>query len=85
MSQTWCEGTRACTHRRMVAHDLLACIWPTLTNAPLCHQDFVISTIDRPMDLVINASGNDLPVFRFCKGDSFADVLIPMHHFNMKR
>ncbi|GAX76168.1 hypothetical protein CEUSTIGMA_g3612.t1 [Chlamydomonas eustigma] len=46
--------------------------------------DFVISTIDRPLGLNIPPSSKDLPVFRFCKGDSHADILIPIFHFHMK-
>jgi len=46
--------------------------------------DFVISTIDRPLGLQINASAQDEPVLRFCKTNSHADVLIPIFHFHMK-
>ena len=46
--------------------------------------DFVINTIVRPLGLNLPPSSNDEPVFRFCKGDSHADVLIPIFHFHMK-
>lgn len=48
-------------------------------------QDFVLSTIDRPLGFILNASGKDEPVLRFCKGDNHADILIPIFHFYMKR
>ena len=53
---------------------------------PVVHllQDFVISTIDRPLGLQIPPSANDEPVLRFCKGDSHSDILIPIFHFHMK-
>ena len=48
-------------------------------------QDFVINTIDRPLGLNLEPSGEDAPVFRFCKTKSHADILIPIYHFHMKR
>ena len=47
--------------------------------------DFVINTIDRPLGLNLPPSSSDEPVFRFCKGDSHADILIPNFHFHMKK
>jgi hypothetical protein len=49
------------------------------------YQDLVISTQDRPIGLSLDPSGDDEPVFRFCKGESHADIMIPNFHFHMVR
>lgn len=47
-------------------------------------QDFVISTIDRPVKLLSQDQESNQPVFRFCKTDAHPDVLIPCFHFYVK-
>ena len=45
----------------------------------------MISSVDRPLELSCRDGSSrgceDLPVFRFCKTDNHADVLIPYFHF----
>ena len=48
-------------------------------------QDLVLSTQDRPIGLSLDPSGDDEPVFRFCKGESHADIMVPNFHFHMVR
>ena len=64
----------------------IGCTYCPLSRRPAAsaYQDFVLSTIDRPLGLILNASGDDEPVLRFCKGLNHADILIPIYHFYMK-
>lgn len=48
-------------------------------------QDFVVSSLDRPLELICQGPGCvDEPVFRFCKSDLTSGILIPDMHFYAK-